>query len=128
MVIPDDTLTALEHLQERGVLKAVTNRQHLNYHLIEGKPSGFQFELLDDFCEHAGLKLDLLVNDSINDCYRMLAEGDVDLFAGIVDSTDLVDTAFWQILIETPVTLEENFVWTIPENGKDSSLLVFINE
>lgn len=132
-VIPVDTLTVMEHLQERGVLKAVTNRQHLNYHLKGGKPSGFQFELLDDFCEQAELRLDLLVNDSIEDCYRLLTDGSVDLFAGIVDSTLFNDTlfndsTFHNILIETPVDLDEKFVWILPKVAEDSSLTCVIND
>lgn len=119
---PVDTLTVMEHLQERGVLRAVTHRQHLNYRLIEGRPSGFQFELLDDFCEEADLKLNLLVNDSLEDCYRMLSEGLVDLYAGEVDSLDLTDTAFHHILLTTPVALETSMAWVIPNNTQDSSL------
>ncbi len=128
VVVPVDTLTVMEHLQERGVLKAVTNRQHLNYHLVEGKPSGFQFELLDDFCEKAGLKLDLLVNDSIEDCYQMLSEGNADLFAGIIDSTVVLDTTFHRILIETPVELDERFIWIFPDREGDTSLTTVIND
>ena len=119
---PVDTLTVMEHLQERGVLRAVTHRQHLNYRLIEGRPSGFQFELLDDFCEEADLKLNLLVNDSLEDCYRMLSEGLVDLYAGEVDSLDLTDTTFHHILLTTPVAMETSMAWVIPKIPQDSSL------
>ncbi len=118
---PLDTLTVMEHLQERGILRAVTHRQHLNYRLIEGRPAGFQFELLDDFCEETGLKLNLLVNDSVEDCYRMLTEGLVDLYAGEVDSIDLADTTFHHILLKTPVALETSMAWVIPNCPDDSS-------
>lgn len=117
-----DTLTTLEHLLERGVLRAVTHRQHLNYRLIEGRPSGFQFELLDDFCEETDLKLNLLVNDSLNECYSMLSEGQVDLFAGEVDSLNLSDSTFFHILLHTPVELNETMAWVIPKKDQDSSL------
>lgn len=127
VVIPLDTLTALEHLQERGVLRAVTNRQHLNYRLIEGRPAGFQFELLDDFSERLGLRLDLLVNDSINECYRMLSEGSADLFAGIIDSTEFNDSCFWHLLIEVPRKMDEKFVWITTECDADTSLQHAIN-
>ena len=123
---PVDTLTAMEHLQECGVLRAVTHRQHLNYRLIEGRPAGFQFELLDDFCEETGLKLDLLVNDSVEDCYQMLSEGQVDLYAGEVDSIDLTDTAFHHILLSTPVALETSIAWVIPNIPSDSSVFEVI--
>lgn len=125
--IPIDTLTELDHLQERGVLRAVTNRQHLNYRIIEGRPAGFQFELLDDFTELMGLKLNLMVNDSISECYQMLAEGGADLFAGIVDSTDLNDSSFWHLLIDVPRKMDEEFVWILPHHDVDTSLQHAIN-
>lgn len=124
---PVDTLTALDHLQERGTLRAVTHRQHLNYRLIEGRPSGFQFELLDNFCEDADLRLDLLVNDSLEACYRMLSEGSVDLFAGKVDSLDLLDTNYFHLVVNTPVALEETIAWVIPNHNSDSSLYDLIS-
>ncbi|MBR4391428.1 MAG: transglycosylase SLT domain-containing protein [Bacteroidales bacterium] len=124
---PIDTLTALDHLQERGTLRAVTQRQHLNYRLIEGRPSGFQFELLDDFCEDADLKLNLLVNDSLEECYRMLSEGSVDLFAGEVDSVDLLDSTYFHLILKTPVALDKTIAWVIPNHDGDSSLFFLIN-
>lgn len=125
---PVDTLSALDHLQERGILRAVTHRQHLNYRLIEGRPAGFQFELLDDFCEEADLKLNLLVNDSVEDCYRMLSEGLVDLYAGEVDSIDLSDSTFHHLLLKTPVEQDEMMAWVIPNNGSDSSFYYLVSD
>ena len=119
---PFDTLTVLKRLHERGVLRAVTNRQHLNYHLIDGRPAGFQFELLDDFTEFLEVKLNLLVNDSIDECYRMLSDGQADLFAGIIDSIQLNDSCFWHLLIEVPRKMDEKFVWILPEKTTDTSL------
>ena len=84
--------------------------------------------MLDGFCEQLGVKLNLLVNDSIMDCYRMLAEGSADLFAGIVDSTDFYDTTFCHFAIDPPIAMKETFVWIIPNQEKDSSMLKMIDD
>ena len=124
---PIDTLTVMEHLQERGELKAVTNRQYVNYRLIEGRPAGFQFELLDDFCELFDLHLDLLVNDSLEECFKMLSEGKVDLFAGEIDTLQVIDSAFICITLHTPVELDQDIVWIVPKHDDDTSLLSAID-
>ncbi len=124
---PVDTLTVMEHLQERGQLRAVTNRQYVNYRLIEGRPAGFQFELLDDFCELFDLHLDLLVNDSLEECFQMLANGEVDLFAGEIDTTEVIDSAFCVIALQTPVELDQDIVWVIPDHDDDTSLVSAID-
>lgn len=49
--IPVDTTTVMEDILARGTLRAATDRRYLNYRILEGRPAGFQFELLDDFCE-----------------------------------------------------------------------------
>lgn len=125
--VPIDTLTVMEHLQERGQLRAVTNRQYVNYRLIEGRPAGFQFELLDDFCELFDLHLDLLVNDSLEECFQMLADGQVDLFAGEIDTLEVIDSTFFRIKLETPVELDQDIVWIIPNQDGDTSLLAAID-
>lgn len=124
---PVDTLTVLEHLEERGQLRAVTNRQYVNYRLIEGRPAGFQFELLDDFCELFDLHLDLLVNDSLEECFRMLADGEVDLFAGEIDTTEVIDSIFQICKIQTPVELDQDIVWITLGKEGDTSLTAAID-
>lgn len=117
-----DTLTWMEHLIERGELWAATDQQHLNYRLEDGHPAGFQFELLDDFCEENDLRLNLLVNDSLEACYWMLLNGDIDLYAGTIDTTYFEEELFYRLAIETPKTLDESLAWVIPRFGNDSSL------
>ena len=124
---PIDTLTVMEHLQERGQLRAVTNRQYVNYRVIEGRPAGFQFELLDDFCELFDLHLDLLVNDSLEECFDMLSKGQVDLFAGEIDTLEVIDSTFFCIKLQTPVELDQDIVWIIPNEDGDTSVLSAIN-
>ena len=45
-VVEQDTLTVLQHIQERGRLVAVTNCEIINYNTEKPTPSGFEYELL----------------------------------------------------------------------------------
>lgn len=125
--IPIDTTTVMEDILARGTLKAATDRRYLNYRILEGRPAGFQFELLDDFCEQYHLKLDLMVNDSLEECYQMLADGMVDLYAGGID-TILFDSLFHHVILETPVDLEQTLAWVFKNHETDSSLYVAVED
>ena len=54
---PIDTLTVMQHIQERGKLVAVTNCEIINYNTENATPSGFEYELLSDFCKDNDLEL-----------------------------------------------------------------------
>ena len=120
--LPIDTLTVMERIEESEALKAVTNDAFLNYRLYDGHPAGFHFELLDDFSELLGLDLKITVNDSLDQCFRLLQSGLVNVFAGVFD-TLVADSAFHFIPITTPVETGKTFAWVILKNENDSSLL-----
>ena len=119
-VLPVDTLTIMERIEEREELVAITNNGFLNYRLYDGHPAGFHFELLDDFSELSGLNLQMIVNDSLNECFRLLKSGLVDVFAGVFD-TLVTDNVFQFIPIATPVETEQTFAWVILKHDDDSS-------
>ena len=123
--LPPDTLTVMEHLEENGVLHAATSNQLLNFRLLDGQPVGFQFDLLDDFCESIGLRLDLSVNDSLPECYRLLKEDKLDIFAGQIDSID-IDTSFHHIIISGPEETGQTYAWIIAKHEGDTSFLATI--
>ena len=76
-----DTLTVFEHVLERGKLVAVTNCGEINYNENNEKPSGFEYDLLNDFCSTYGLELELLVEDNMDSCFKMLDSMKVDVVA-----------------------------------------------
>ncbi len=119
-VFPVDTLSVMERLEEADVLRAVTNNAMLNYRLYDGHPAGFHFELLDDFSELLDINLQLCVNDSLDECFTLLRNHEVDIFAGVFDSLT-VDSSFLFIPIETPVEIEKTFAWVILKHEADSS-------
>ncbi len=85
-----DTLTVLQHIQERGRLVAVTNCEIINYNTEKPTPSGFEYELLSDFCSANGLELEMIVNENLDSCFRLLDSCKVDMVAvGIGSNKDL---------------------------------------
>ena len=108
--VPEDTLSVLEHIQDRGMIRAVTNKRHVNYRLLEGHPAGLQFDLLDDFTEALDLDLSLSVNDSLLECYQLLKDGEIDIFAGEIDSL-CIDSSLCYRMIELPVEQDRVFAW-----------------
>ena len=78
---PEDTLTAFEHVMERGALVAVTNCEDFNYKMYHAHPSGFAHDLLKDFCNMYHLRLEMMVNDDLDSCFAMLDSGEVDVVA-----------------------------------------------
>ena len=85
-----DTLTVLQHLQERGKLVAVTNCEIMNYNTEKPTPSGFEYELLSDFCNANGLELEMIVNENLDSCFRLLDSCKVDVVAvGIGSNKDM---------------------------------------
>ena len=120
--LPSDTLTLIEHIEEDNTLTAVTNIGLLNYRLLDGRPAGFHFELLDDFSESLGLNLRLSVNDNILECMRQVQKNEVDVFAGTFD-TLIVDSSLLCIPIVLPVETGKTFAWIIHKHCVDSTFL-----
>lgn len=81
MLLPEDTLTAFEHLMEKGTLVAVTNCEDFNYKMYKAHPSGFEYDLLKDFCNMYHLRLEMKVNDNLDSCFMLLDSGEVDVVA-----------------------------------------------
>lgn len=89
-IVEQDTLTVLQHIQERGRLVAVTNCEIINYNTEKATPSGFEYELLSDFCKERGIELEMLVNENLDSCFMLLDSAKVDIVAiGIGSNKDM---------------------------------------
>lgn len=82
-----DTTTVLDLIKERGKLVAVTNYNLVNYYIHRGEPVGYQYELLKNFTNYLGVRLELKLEDNVENCIKMLDEGEVDLIAMGLAST-----------------------------------------
>jgi membrane-bound lytic murein transglycosylase F len=71
----------LEHILDEGVLIAVTDFNSTNYFLHKGEPMGYQFDLLQAFASHLGVRLEIIAENNLDEAFEMLEKGEVDLFA-----------------------------------------------
>ncbi len=71
----------LKEIKERGKLVVVTDYNSTNYFIYKGKPMGYQLELLNEFCNNLGLKLEVIVSNDVETNIADLRSGKVDLIA-----------------------------------------------
>ena len=118
-VLPEDTLTAFEHLMERGALVAVTNCEDFNYKMYKSHPSGFEYDLLKDFCKMYNLRLEMKVNDNLDSCFMLLDSGEVDVIATGVGLTKELRVHYG--LTDPIFTSQSVLVQRMPKNWKAMS-------
>ena len=118
-----DTLTVLQHIQERGRLIAVTNCEILNYNTEKPTPSGFEYELLSDFCNNYGLELEMIVNENLDDCFKLLDSAKVDIVAvGIGANKEMKQ----RYLVTDPILMQRSVL--VQRLPKDWSKMSTANE
>lgn len=71
----------LKQIKERGRLVAVTDYNSTNYFIYRGQPLGFQFELLKRLAEHLDVKLEIVVNNNLDEAFKGLLDGSYDIIA-----------------------------------------------
>lgn len=114
-----DTLTVLEHLQERGTLVAATDCGIFNYRMSDGKPTGFEYELLNSLCESLNLNLEVMVVDDIDSCLQMLDSCRIDLLAAGIGTTREMKR---QYLLTSPIMTQKSvLVQRMPRRWHDMS-------
>lgn len=114
-----DTLTILQHVQERGVLRAVTNCEIINYNTEKPTPSGFEYELLSDFCKDNGLELEMVVNENLDSCFMLLDSCKVDMVAvGVGSNKDMKR----RYLLTNPILMQRSvLVQRLPKDWNKMS-------
>ena len=114
-----DTLTMLQHVRERGVLRAVTNCETINYNTENPKPTGFEYELLSDFCKDYGLELEMIVNENLDSCFSLLDSCKVDMVAVGVGSNKDMKRRF---LLTNPILMQRSvLVQRLPKDWNKMS-------
>lgn len=71
----------LNEIRQRGRIIAVTDYNSSNYFIYNGRPMGFQLDLLRYFTQQKGLELEVVPSKSIKDAFNMLNSGAADLIA-----------------------------------------------
>ncbi len=71
----------LKDIKKRGKLVVVTDYNSTNYFIYRGTPMGYQLELLNEFCDYIGIRLEIVIDNNIESCIQKLNDGEVDLIA-----------------------------------------------
>jgi membrane-bound lytic murein transglycosylase F len=79
--VPDNSLSGLEKVLDRGVLKVVTDFNSTSYFIYRGQPMGYQYEMLQELADYLGVKLEVTVNNDLDEKFAMLQNNEVDLIA-----------------------------------------------
>ena len=76
-----ENINDLPEILKSGKIRVVTTYNSTNYFVYKGQPMGFQFELLQDFATFMGVKLEVTVNNSFEENFEALQNGEVDIIA-----------------------------------------------
>ncbi|HLF34647.1 MAG TPA: transporter substrate-binding domain-containing protein [Cyclobacteriaceae bacterium] len=68
-------------IKASGRLTAILRNSPTGYFLYKGRPMGFEYELLNRFCEQRNIALDIILESDIEKCFAMLQEGKCDIVA-----------------------------------------------
>ena len=86
LVIPEPG--TLEKIEQRGVLNVCSYYNTTDYYVYKGIPKGFHYELVKDFADYLGVKLNIEINTNIDESIQKLNEGQYDLIAMSLSVTD----------------------------------------
>jgi membrane-bound lytic murein transglycosylase F len=71
----------LEEIRKNGKLVVITDFNSTNYFIYRGQPMGYQYELLQELAGHLGIKLDVIVNNDLEESFECLTHGKCNLIA-----------------------------------------------
>ncbi len=79
--VSSEKIADLPQIMETGMIRVVTNYNSTNYFVYKGQPMGYQFELLQEFANYIGLKLEVTVNNDLQANIANLQNGEIDIIA-----------------------------------------------
>lgn len=78
---PAKVSNSLADIKARGKLTVVTDYSSTNYFIYRGQPLGYQYEMLQELANYLDVKLELRVNSDLENSFKLLNKGEVDLIA-----------------------------------------------
>lgn len=73
-----------EEIKETGELTIITLSSSTSYFIYKDEPMGYDYDLVEDFCEYHNLKLNVKVAENSTRLLQMLENGEGDLIAAAV--------------------------------------------
>lgn len=109
----------LVQMQEKGVLNVVTEYNSINYYIFKGQPRGFQYELLKGFADEVGLKLNIEVDNDVDNNFAGLQSRKYDVYAA-----NLIVTSNRREIVEftNPISMSPQVL--VQRKGSDTNSFV----
>ncbi len=105
-----------ETIRARGKLVAVTGYNPVSYFLYRGEPLGYEMELLQAYADHLGVDLEIVVEKDVDAMFRRLHNGEADLVAYRLVSTDLRDDLEDVVLTEPLHVTRQVLIQQVPDS------------
>lgn len=80
-VVEGEKLPDLAEIKKRGKLVAITDYSSTSYFIYRGTPMGYEYELLNKFAQHLGVKLEIIIARNLDEIFDMLKRGEGDIIA-----------------------------------------------
>ncbi|MBN2215616.1 MAG: transporter substrate-binding domain-containing protein [Bacteroidales bacterium] len=77
----ENRISDLEKIRKEGKMVVLTDYNSTNYFIYRGQPMGYQFDLLQELADYMGVKLEVNVNNNLEENFSQLLNGEVDLIA-----------------------------------------------
>lgn len=108
LIIPESPV--YEQVLKRGTLRVCSFYNTTDYYVYKGIPKGFHYELVKDFADYLGVRLEMNVNINVEDAIQRLNKGEYDLIAMSLMETPSRDSlvAFSCPLFTTTQVLVQN--------------------
>ena len=74
-------LSSIEKIKKKGKLVAVMDFNSTNYFIYRGEPMGYQYELLQLLAKELDVKLEVKVENDVDENFNMLNKGECDIIA-----------------------------------------------
>jgi len=71
----------IDEIKERGTLRVILEYNSISYFIYKGQRLGFEYELMQNFAQSLGVKLELVLAKSSDDQFNLLNEGKGDIIA-----------------------------------------------
>jgi membrane-bound lytic murein transglycosylase F len=83
-----EALPHLSEIQERGELRVLTRYGLTSYYIQGEQQAGFEYDLAQRFAEKLGVKLKIIIPNSLSEMLRMIREGQADIAAAGLTVTE----------------------------------------
>jgi len=77
----DKVSNSIDDIKSKGKLVVLTDYSSTNYFIYRGQPLGYQYEMLQELANYLNVKLELRVNSDLDQSFKLLNKGEVDLIA-----------------------------------------------